>query len=302
MDSENAPIPDRYRPVVAIEVESLLAVDLDPPFEFASMKYPRGATTSSDAAADEASVSDEYDPGFDGRWVWLSDEGRSWVLSLFDRGIKVVWWSQWNDSADGYFGHAPGLSDMPSARHPTPSDDDATEEFAKSPLQVRAKGRPLVLVTNVPTRMAEEEYIRMRRPVDRPITALRAITDPDRRTLDTMAEMDAWLALVRTAPGQEALRRHRRRRLARPRRGEARTDQLGERLPPASEVAALATRYENVDAWVKKLVGGVREVLQERGYDLADVGSVNEIVELFRAAIKQADRARTANSNKEPDE
>ena len=297
-DTENESVDDRFRPVVAIELEGLLAVDKDPPYRFATMKYPRESAMSRDPDADDAASAEGDEPGRGERWAWLSAEGRSWVLSLFGRGIEVVWWSRWHDSADGYLGRDPGLPQMPSARDPEQSGDPSAEEFAESPLQVRATGRPLLLVTNLRPRMGEEEYIGTRRPVDRAITALRTITRSDERTLDTMAEMDCWLALARTAPGQEALRRHRRRMLARRRRGTRRPLQIGERLPPVADVDALNARFPIVDAWVTQLIDGIRAVLQERGYDLADLGSVTEIVDLFAAVIKQADSARKTDPNR----
>ncbi len=115
-DSENEPASGRYRPVVAIELEGLLAVDKDPPPLFATMKYPREKETP-DAAAAETNSGEGDEPGRGERWGWLSHEGRSWVLSLLARGIEVVWWSRWHDAGYEYFGHAPGLPRMPSARH-----------------------------------------------------------------------------------------------------------------------------------------------------------------------------------------
>ncbi len=297
-DTENAPVRDRYRPVVAIELEGLLAVDKDPPSHFATMKYPR-ETETPDAAAGWTDSSEGDEPGRGDRWGWLSHEGRSWVLSLLARGTEVVWWSRWHDSGYEYFGHAPGLPRMPSARHPDKAGDPSPSEFVESPLHTRAKGRPLLIVTNLRLQKVEEDYIRSRRPVDRAITALRTITRSDEHALTTMAEMDAWLALARTAPGQEALRRHRRRMRARPPRGASRTLPIGGRLPPRAEVDFLNERFPIVDAWVTQLIDGIRAVLQERGYDLADLGSVKEIVGLIEAVIKQADSARKTDPNKE---
>lgn len=299
-DTENAPVRDRYRPVVAIELEGLLAVDKDPPPLFATMKYPR-ETETPDPAAGETDSSEGDEPGRGERWGWLSHDGRSWVLSLIARGIEVVWWSRWHDSGYEYFGHAPGLPRMPSARHPDKSGDPSPAEFVESPLHARAKGRPLLIVTNLRLQKVEEDYIRSRRPADRAITALRTITRSGEHTLTTMAEMDAWLVLARTAPGQEALRRHRRRTLARPPRGAPRTVPVGGRLPPRAEVDFLNERFPIVDAWVTQLIGGVRAVLQERGYDLADLGSVKEIVGLIEAVIKQADSARKTDPNRKTD-
>ncbi len=299
-DTENEPVRDRYRPVVAIELECLLAVDKDPPPLFATMKYPREPGTP-DAVTGETDSSESDEPGRGERWGWLSHDGRSWVLSLLARGIDVVWWSRWHDSGYEYFGYAPGLPRMPSARHPDQSGDPSPAEFVESPLQTRAKGRPLLIVTNLRLQKVEEGYIRSRRPADRAITALRTITRSDEHTLTTMAEMDGWLALARTAPGKEALRRHRRRMRARPPRGAPRTLTIGGRLPPRAEVDFLNERFLIVDAWVTRLISGIRGVLQERGYDLADLGSVTEIVGLIQAVIKQADSAHKTDPNRKTD-
>lgn len=297
----STPVADWYRPVVAIELEGLLAVDRDPPYKFATMPFPRAVGRSSADPSEGEDVADSDEPGLGNRWAWLSLEGRSWVLSLFERGIEVVWWSRWHDSADGYFGHPTGLPAIASARDGDQPGDPSAEEFASSPLHARAHGRPLLLITNVRPRMGEEEYIRTRRPRDRAITALRVITRTDGRTLDTMAEMDAWLALVRTLPGQVALRRHRKRMLARARRGTGKAGQIGDRLPPVREVDALAARYEVVDPWVDQLVDGVREALQKKGLDLDDLGTVNEIVRMFRNEIDHHARLGTGGTNKETD-
>lgn len=292
---------ERYWPVVAIQVEGLLAVDTDPHPGSAATEPARGAEAPEGTAAAEPNHPVEDEPGVVGRWRWLSADGHSWVLSLLDRGIEVVWWSRVHDSADGDFGHAPDLRQMPSARHLDQSSDPSAEECADSPLQARAKGRPLLIVTGTRLQRADEDYIRMRRPVDRARTALRTIPRSDDPNLDMMAEMDAWLALVRTPHGQEALRRHRRRTLARPRRGAARADRLGERLPPVSEVDALAARYVVVDAWVRKVLDRAEGILREQGFELADLGTVNQIVKMFVDAIRQAELVDATDGSAESD-
>lgn len=300
-DAETAPIDDRFRPVVAIAVEGFLAVENEASPGSAPTEDPceEGASDVGDPEKQDDLDGDE--PGHGGRWRWLSPESRSWVLSLSDRSMEVVWWSQRHDSVDGDLGHAPGLPHMPSARHLDQPRDLLAAEVGDSPLQTRAKGRPLLIVANVRFPRVEEDCIRMRRPGDRAITALRTIMRSDEPTSDTMAEMDAWLALTRTAPGREALRRHRRRMLARDRRDASRTLQVWERLPPVAEVDALAARFQIVDTFVEQLIGGIRSVLQERGYDLADLGTVNEIVKLIIGTIEHVDHAKSSATPDESD-
>lgn len=278
---------DRYRPVVAIEVEGLLAVSNDTGRLPSSDRWPLQVDVYRDMIPEEAWGRPRWDE--DDHWVhwhWISRTGVDWVQSLLGDEIDVVWASQWHGAANTCFGERIGLPELDSVRDRTQRGFFETPEFETSPLRERSDGRPLLLISRIASRDGGERLMQLRRPRDRAITALRTVSWEMGPTPEALADMDAWLSLASDPAGQEALRDQRRRDLARARRRATPSDAIQHRLPQWESVERIIARDQAINAWALELVDTVRKALFDLGLELSDLGSPRQAADQIVDALK----------------
>lgn len=293
----NAPgqrIVDRLRPVVAIEVEGLIAVHHELGRLPSSDRWPLKVDIYRDMIPEEAWERPRWDEDDHWvRWFWISKTGVDWVRSLLDDGIDAVWYSRWHGAANTCFGEQVGLPELDSVRDRTRRGPVTTDEFETSPLRARSVGRPLLLISRAASGDGGERLMQYRRPRDRAITALRTISWEMGPTPEALEQMDLWLTLASEPAGQQALREQRRRDLARARRrrrathANANTNAIQYRLPAAESVERIAARDRAISEWVEVLIDEIRKVLFDRGLELSDLGSPAQAADQIVEAVKE---------------
>ncbi|TDL45282.1 hypothetical protein [Microbacterium oleivorans] len=265
---------DRLRPVVAIEVEGLIAVHHELGRLPSSDRWPLKVNIYRDMIPEEAWDRPRWDEDDHWvRWYWISRTGVDWVQSLLGDGIDVVWISQWHGAANTCFGEPTGLPELDSVREKSRRGPFSVAEFETSPLRARSDGRPLLLVTRVAPGDGGQSLVRQRRPRDRAITALRTVSWEMGPTPEALAEIDQWLTLASDPAGQEALRDQRRCDLARSRRRASPTGEIQHRVPQWEAVERIIARDQAINAWVEEVVDNVRKALFDRGLELSDLGT-----------------------------
>ena len=202
-------VPDRFRPVVALDIDGVLRLPLIP-----GEPLPEGAF-----AAEITLRYEDYPYTFHGAPEWdengeardtdvLSGLGAEWVRSLLQRGVEVVWATTWQSFANSVFGPALGLPSLPVAvegeRHGAPT----AATWKAWQLAEKYAGRPLVWVDDAP--LGAPEFSRLRHPRDRALTHMCPVNPLVGLTSEEVAEVEAWLLLASTKAGQDELRRRRR--------------------------------------------------------------------------------------------
>ncbi len=282
---------DRFRPVVAIEVEGLIAVDNELARLPSSDRWPLKVDLYRDMIPEEAWERPRWDEDDHWvRWYWISRTGVDWVQSLLGDGIDVVWISQWHGAANTCFGEPAGLPELDSVREKSRRGWFATNEFETSPLRARSDRRPLLLITPIAPGDGEQSLMTFRRPRDRAFTAFRTVSWEMGPTPEVLAEMDAWLTLASEPAGQEALRDQRRRDLARSRRRASPPGEIQHRVPQWEAVERIIARDQAINAWVEEVVDNVRRALFDRGLELSDLGSPSQAADQIVDAMKEVYR------------
>lgn len=205
-------ISDRFRPVVAIEVNGLLGAPLTPNIGTqlltgvgagSEITFRRGAFPSRFVGEPVWEASGEHRE----RWAFLGP-GAHWVRNLLERGIDVVWASRYQEYVNTYFGAALGLPELPVAARDDGRFHTTEADWKASQLSVAAYAdRPLLWVNDELTTAGRHLLERNRKPAVRALTCSKYI--PDSATDGDVDSMDEWLELTRSPSGQSELRRRR---------------------------------------------------------------------------------------------
>jgi len=210
-------LSDRYRPVVAVDVDGVLrlrrgkAAELDPPGAFVAevtvFRYAYPSVFHSPPTWDDDGMST-------GRHMF-SGVGAAWVRSLLDRDVEVVWATTWQHYANEYFAPMLGIPPLPVAVRGDDEREWGPAEWKSVQLADGFAGRPLLWVDDMPPIRAGYQLDELRKPRDRALTRLQWIRDPTVGLSSTdVTEMNEWLELATTEPGHAELRRRRRRERA----------------------------------------------------------------------------------------
>ena len=218
--------PDRFRPVVAIDIDGVLRLPTRPGRQTPEGAYAVELTMRADAYPSFFHRPPAWDEdGTQSKTHWLSGIGADWIRSLLDRGIEVVWATTWQEYANVYFAEPLGIP--PLSLGVSGGGDEY--EFPDSPewksvtLAQRFPGRPLVWVDDNPVSANKLDLPEIRAPRDRALTWSFWVTNPERGiTCDDVTHLDAWLALASTPEGHDTLRRRRRNERRRMQRTRAR--------------------------------------------------------------------------------
>jgi len=216
---------DRFRPVVAIDIDGVLRLAVRPDRPVPEGAYPVELTMRADAYPSffhRPPVWDEN--GTQTKTHWLSGIGAAWVRSLVDRGVDVVWATTWQEYANVYFGGPLGIPPLPLGVSGGGDEDEYPDspEWKSMTLAQRFPGRPLVWVDDNPVSDHKLDLPEIRSPRDRALTWSFWVTNPERGiTRDDVTHLNTWLALASTPEGHETLRRKRQNRRRRVRRRRA---------------------------------------------------------------------------------
>lgn len=205
----------RFRPVVAIEVDGLIAVPVTLPAGHApedviemeviihKRAYP-SSTQPEPAWGPGGTSTTRY---------WFSRVGLAWVDRLLTEGVEVVWASTWLEYANTYFSPTLGLPRLPIAV----TEDDwiglTIGDIKARQIARQFDGRPLLLVTDMLPQGGRRYLQALRRPADRALTELRYIPWSSSVDENDTGVMSDWLDLARSPEGHEELRRLREREL-----------------------------------------------------------------------------------------
>lgn len=203
---------DRFRPVVAIEVNGLLGVPFPPNIDTklltdvgagTEITFRRGTFPSRFISEPVWEASGEHRE----RWAFLGP-GAQWVKSLLERGIDVVWASRYQEHVNTYFGPALGLPELPVAARDDGRFHTTEADWKASQLSVdEYADRPLLWVNDELTTAGRHLLERNRKPAMRVLTCSKYI--PDSASSGDVDSMNKWLELARSPSGQSELRRRR---------------------------------------------------------------------------------------------
>jgi hypothetical protein len=199
---------DRYRPVVAIEVNGLLGIPLPPNL----------ATMFIDGTGAEITYRRESFPArfvVEPRWDFAGEYKENWaffgrgvmlVKRLLEQDIEIVWASRFQQATNLYFSQALGLPDLPIATLDDGRLHTTEAHWKASQLgQEIYNGRPLLWIADELTAAGRYLLERWRRPADWHISHTKYI--PDFVSDGDVAFIDEWLEDARSASGQAELRR-----------------------------------------------------------------------------------------------
>lgn len=211
MDSERDASNERYRPVVAIEVDGLLERPVLPgpaPADVIELEitmrrqvYPTATRAEPSWDAEEA-------------WRalhWFSRLGVDWVKRVLAEGSEVVWASTWREYANVYFADPLGLPALPLGVRLDSGRHEDVLSWKMHQLAGSYAGRPLLWVTDQLPMSGGRALAALRGPRDRFLTAVHLITLNSWISEGDVQRMDRWLGLTRTKEGHAELRRLRRR-------------------------------------------------------------------------------------------
>lgn len=260
------PAADRFRPVVAIDIDGVLRLAARPDRPKPDGAYPVELTMRADAYPSFFHRPPDWgEDGTQTKTHWLSGIGAEWIRSLLKRGVEVVWATTWQEYANVYFAEPLGIPALPLGV----SGGGDEYEYPDSPewkcmaLAQRFPGRPLVWVDDNPVVVADRELSAIRSPRDRALTRSYWVTHPERGlTREDVTRLDGWLTLASTPEGHEALRRRRRNRLRRTQRFVARLDHgtLARAARWDRVYKMLLTRLDERDSYVaSELANSVRD-------------------------------------------
>lgn len=202
---------DRYRPVVAIEVDGLLerpVLQMPASSEVIEMEitmrrsvYPTAtrAEPKWDAAEEWCAVH------------WFSQLGVNWVRRVLAEGAEVVWASTWREYANVYFSDPLGLPHLPVGVRLDHGRHADILEWKMHQLAASYAARPLLWITDQLPPSGGRALAALRNPRDRFLTAVHLISFTSWVSEGDVQRMDRWLQLVRTEEGHQELRRLRRR-------------------------------------------------------------------------------------------
>lgn len=246
--TSTAMMPPCFSPVVAIEVDGLLAV----PDTYASRAGRR--TTEAVITMSRSSYPrvTQGEPIWDANGTWtkrwvFSRLGVDWVNDLLARGIDVVWASTWLEAANTVFGPVLGFPQLPVVLSAEGWSGPTVGDAKVQQVARRFDGRPLLLVTDLPPLNGRRALGESRRPADRAVTRMQLIPGTPGVSDDDVEAMDRWLELAQTAEGHEELRRQRRRALDRARRHAKTTrgdDRIVSQPPTGVDGSALPRLWE----------------------------------------------------------
>lgn len=104
------PTPDLYRPVVAIDIDGVLRLDVRPGRPEPESGYPVRLTLRRDAYPTFFHRPPDWsEDGTSTGTHWLSGIGADWIRSLLERGVEVVWATTWQEYANVYFADPLGV-------------------------------------------------------------------------------------------------------------------------------------------------------------------------------------------------
>lgn len=216
---------DKFRPVVAIEVEGLLLRTVrseEPHFVTVTLRH--------DAFPTRFLTGPPWTPdGFGVRRYELLSNGVAWVRDLLEDGVEVVWASHYQQFAHTYFGAPLDFPELPVA-----AADDGLPYTTEAEWKARMLGagpyatRPLLWVNNELTTSGRHLLERERRPAMRALTWTKFIPEDDSVSDGDIAFIDEWLELASSPEGHEELRRLRARFVGKRRRYKFSSDQLQE--------------------------------------------------------------------------
>lgn len=199
---------DRFRPVVAIEVNGLLGIPLPPNVVTmfmdstgAEITYRRETFPSRFAVEPRWNSAGEYKE----HWAFFG-RGVRCVHRLLEQNIEVVWASRFQQATNLYFSQALGFPDLPIATlddgrlHTTEADWKASQLG-----QGMYDGRPLLWINDELTAAGRYLLERWRRPADWHISFAKYI--PDSPSDGDVQFIDSWLEGAQSASGQKELRR-----------------------------------------------------------------------------------------------
>jgi len=201
-------VSDSLRPVVALDLDGVFRIfsrdgeapadALEVPVTFRSDAWPRNWFHR------------ELDWDADGTLTFtdlISGPGRTWVQSLVDRDVELVWATTWKEHANTYFADVLGIPHLEDALlHEEPRFKESSSSWKARNLRAAFPGRPVLWVDdNI------FDFVERRPPRDRALTLLHEVNPLTGITADDVAVMEEWLGLAGTTDGQQELRRRRRR-------------------------------------------------------------------------------------------
>lgn len=200
----------RFRPVVAIEVDGLLATEVLP-LPLPDRAFELDVTLKRNVYPTVGRPQPEWDEYGERRErLWISKVGLDWVKNLLESGTEVVWASTWREYANVYFTRALGLPELPVAVRWDGGHHANTADWKASQLARRFDGRPILWVNNELPADGVRVLEALRHPRDRVLTHLFFIPSSSPVSAGDIGRMDEWLYLAGSAEGHADLRRLRR--------------------------------------------------------------------------------------------
>ncbi|WP_438354772.1 hypothetical protein [Microbacterium sp. CJ88] len=205
---------DRYRPVVAIEVDGLLRCRpwLDRP-QSTDDQFVVELTLRRETYPTRFAEELAWNAGGEATVGWaFSRLGVAWVRGLQCKGIEVVWASVYGDSANTYFMAPLDLDNMTVVVRDDGQSYASGAEMKAYQLGRQFDGRPLLWVTDDLPATGRRLLDGLRRPVDRAVTATHYLPPGLPVSENDIDHQGAWLDLAQTPDGHDELRRRRRKR------------------------------------------------------------------------------------------
>jgi hypothetical protein len=203
---------DRYRPVVAIDIDGVLRLAVPPEGPAPDGAYSVNLTMRRDAYPQAYHRPPKWSPDATATGTyWLSGIGADWIRSLLSRGVEVVWATTWQEYANVYFTPALGIPELPVAVVGRQVHAWDSSDWKSAKLRERYQGRPMVWIDDNPVSSNTFAFDETRSPKDRALAYFHWVTQPQAglRAHD-IAAVEAWLELASTPEGHTELRRRRR--------------------------------------------------------------------------------------------
>ncbi|CAN7354809.1 hypothetical protein LJR045_002056 [Microbacterium sp. LjRoot45] len=204
---------DRFRPVVAIDIDGVLRLAVPPEGPGPEGAYPVEITVHRDAYPDAYHRPPRW--GRDGiltTTYWLSGTGADWIRSLLARGVEVVWATTWQEYANVYFAPALGIPELAVATTGKEVQGWDSSDWKSVRLRERFPGRPIVWVDDNPVSADKYAIDEMRAPHDRALAYFQLILNArEGIRADHIQTVEEWLELASTIEGHRELRRRRHR-------------------------------------------------------------------------------------------
>lgn len=210
-----AAVVDRFRPVVAIDIDGVLRLAVPPEGPGPEGAYPVEITMRRGAYPHAYHRSPGWTSnGTSTGTYWLSGIGAEWIRSLLERGVEVVWATTWQEYANVYFAPVLGIPELPVAVTGRQVHGWDSSDWKSVRLRERFPGRPLVWVDDNPVTNGTFAIDHMRAPRDRALAYFHWVARPQAGIrIHDIAAVEAWVTLASTTEGQAELRRRRRKAL-----------------------------------------------------------------------------------------